>query len=88
MGYFGPADKDPGTGGCQPKGLGGVFQGGGTVGADFWFEDVVDDPPHGTGPGKLSTQGCKADNGDTDEDTGLGGLVISTTGVSNRGDGI
>ena len=68
------AYKDPGTGGCQPKGLGGVFQGGGTVSAYFWFEDMVDDPPHGTGPGKISIEGRKADKGETAKDTGVGGL--------------
>ena len=30
------------------------------------------DPPHGTGPGELSSRGRKVDNGDTAKDTGGG----------------
>ena len=86
--YLGTADEDPGIGGCQPKGIGGIFQGGGTFGASFWVRDVGADPPHGTGPGKISTRGSKADNREKAEEMGGRGLVIPTTGGSGGGGGI
>ena len=46
------------------------------------------DPPHGTGPGKLSTRGCKSDNREKAEEMGGRGLVIPTTGGSCGGGGI
>ena len=73
-----------GTGGFQPKGLGGVLQGSGTGGAYIMVRYVGADPLHGMGPGKLPTGGCKVDNGDTTKETGGGGLVIPTTGGSDE----
>ena len=85
---MGTAVEDPGTVGCQPKGLGDVFQGSGTCGADFRVGDVGADPLIGTGPGTLSTQGCKADNREKSEDTGGRGMGILTSGDSNGGGGL
>ena len=45
-------------------------------------------PPHGTGPGKFSTQGRAADHGETAKETEGGGMGISTTGVRNGGGGL
>ena len=47
------SDKDPETGGCQPKGLGDGFQGGGTGGAAFWVGDVGADPRTGRALGRF-----------------------------------
>ena len=46
------------------------------------------DPPHGTDPGKLSTQGRNADNKETSKETGGGGLVITTAVGSDGGSGL
>ena len=51
-------------------GLRDIFQGDGPGGAAFWVEGVGADPLHGKVPGKISTRGRKADNVDTDVDTG------------------
>ena len=51
-----------GEGGVEPKGVGGIFQGGGTGGTDFGFGYVVDDPPHGLVPGGCSAQGRHTDH--------------------------
>ena len=85
---FGTADKDPETGGCQTKVLRDVFQGGGTGGADFRVGDVGADPPHGTGPGKFSTQGRALDNWKIAKETEGGGMGIPTTGGIDGGGGI
>ena len=82
---MGTSDADSGTGGGQPKGLQDVFQGGGTGGYDFGVGDVGVEPPHGTGPGKFSTQGCTADNWDISEEMGVWGLVIPAAGNINGG---
>ena len=58
---LGTADKNSGTGGCQPTVIGDVLQGGGTGNIFIRVRDVGADPPHGTGPGKLLAQGCQAD---------------------------
>ena len=55
--------------GAKPR-VSGIFQGGGTGSADFRIRDVGFDPPHGMGPGKLSTRGCKAENKETAKETG------------------
>ena len=60
-------DKDTGTGGRQPTGLGDVLQGGGTGGPSIWVRDVGDDPRHGKGPGKFPAQGLQADYGEAAE---------------------
>ena len=75
-------------GGCQPKGIGDVLQGGSTGGADIRVGGVGDDPPHGTGPGNLPKRGRKEDNGETSKETGGGGLVMPSTGGSYGGGGI
>ena len=62
----------------------GCFQGGGPGGADFQVGDVGAEPPHGTGPGKLSAWVREADNRDTAKDTGGEGIGITTSGVSDR----
>ena len=62
MEEFGTAVEDSGTGGCQPKGLGGVLQGGGTGGAAIRFGGVGAEPLNGTVPRKLPTRSCKVDN--------------------------
>ena len=74
-----------GTGGSHPKGLGDVLLGGGTGSAAIHVVDVGDDPPHGMGPGNISTRVHKEDKRGTDEDMGGGGLGISTAGGSNGG---
>ena len=85
MEYIGTAGEDSGTGGYQPKGLGGIFQGSGTGGAAIWVGDVGAEPPHGTGPGNIPTWGSKEDNGDTAKETGGGGMGIPTAVGSDRG---
>ena len=82
------ADEDPKTGECQPKGLGAVFQGGGTGGATFWVGDVGAEPPHGTGPGKFPPWVPKEDNGETDNETEVGELGIPTARGSNGEGGL
>ena len=67
------------------QGSWGFFQGGGTGGADFRVRDVGTESPHVKGPGKISTQGRKADNRETAKDMGGGGIGISTAGVINGG---
>ena len=42
-------------GGGKPKSVGDVLQVGGAVNTYFWVVDVGDDPPHGPGPGGVST---------------------------------
>ena len=63
----------------------GIFQGSGTGGATFWAGDVGVDSPHGTGPGKFSTQVRMENNSETSKETGGGGLRISADGNSNGG---
>ena len=46
------------------------------------------DPPHGTGPGKISKWSCKEDNRETTKETRGGGLGITNAGFSNGGGGI
>ena len=84
---MGTSNKDSGMGGCHPKGLGGVFQGGSVVGSFIQVRDVVDEPPHGTGPGKLPAQGRQLDNGYASEATVLWKLVVPTAVYSNGGGG-
>ena len=74
--------------GCQLKGPGDFFQGGGTGGADIRVRDVGADPPHGTGPGKFSTQGYPVYNRETAEEIGGGGVVILTASSIDGGGGI
>ena len=76
---MGTADKDPGMGGFQTKGLGDVLQCGSTGGADFRVKDMGADPPHGAGLQKLQTQGRKADNGEISKETRRGGMGIPTS---------
>ena len=57
--YLGTADEDTGIGGCQPKGLGDIFQGGGTVGAYFRVRDVGADPPAWYGPWEAFNTGSQ-----------------------------
>ena len=85
---MGTADKDPGTGGFQPKGLGNVFQVSGTGADAFRVRYVGARPPHGTGPGKLPTGCCKADTGKISEEKRGGGMGVTTTGRSDGGFGI
>ena len=67
----------------------GIFlKDGGIGGSDFRVGDVGNEPPHWTGPGKFLTWVRKADTGETDKETGGGGLGIPTAGCSNGGDGI
>ena len=54
--------EDIGTGRGKPVGVRDVFQGSGTVGAAVQVVDMGADPPYGTGPGKISSRCCKADN--------------------------
>ena len=54
--------------GAKPRVSGIFFQGGGTGGATIWVRDVGSYLLHRTGPGKLSTRGSKADNGDTSKE--------------------
>ena len=74
--------------GASPRVSGDVFQGGGTCSAIIWVKHVGDDPPHGTGPGKLPTWGRKADNRETAEEMGVGGMEIPTTSGIDGGGGI
>ena len=53
--------KDTGTGGHQPTGLLGVFQGGGTGSTHIQVGDVGDNPLYGNGPGVVSTQSLQED---------------------------
>ena len=80
MEELGTAGEDSGMGGCKPKAIRYVIQGGGTGRATILVGDLVADPPHGTGPGKLPIWGRKLDNGETAKDTGGGGMVIPTAG--------
>ena len=82
---LGTVGEDSGTVGCQTKGLGDVLQGSGTDSASIWVREVGADPPHGTGPGKLPSRGCKMYNRETAEETGGWGLGISTAGGSDVG---
>ena len=77
--------KESGEQGCQPRVLGDVFQSGGKLSVYIWVRDVGADPPHGTGPGKISKWGCKEDNMETTKETRVGGLGITNTGFSNGG---
>ena len=54
MGTYG---KDSGTGGRHTTALGDVLQESVSYGFSIWFGDVGDDPPHGKGPWKFTTQG-------------------------------
>ena len=54
-----------GGGEVPTQGSRGYFQGIGTGGDDFRVGDVGADPPHGTGPEKISTPGREADNKET-----------------------
>ena len=85
---LGTADENPGTGGGQSNSIWNVFQGGSTGVVDFGDRDVGDDPRHGTGPGKFSTQGRAADHGEIAEEAGGGGLGIYTAGGRNGGGGL
>ena len=51
---MGSADKDLGMGRIKHAGVGNLFQGGGTGGSYLWLVDVGDDPPHETGPGRVT----------------------------------
>ena len=82
MGMLG---DDYGTVGCQPMGIGDVFQDGGTGGAAIRVGYVVADPLHRMVTGKLPTWGCKADNGKIAKEKVGGGLGITTTVESNGG---
>ena len=81
------AGEDTGMGGRQPTGLRDVLQGGGTGGSLILVRDVGADPPHMTVPQKLPEQGCQADYGEVAKATGGWGVVLPTTGHSNRGGG-
>ena len=70
-------------GGYQSKGIGDVFQGGGTGGDAIWVVDEGAEPPHGTGTRKLPTWGWKVYNRDTAKEKRGGGLIIPTNGGSN-----
>ena len=59
------------------------IQGDGTGGAGIWVGDMGDDPLYGMEPGKLSTRGRKADNGETSKDMVGGRLGIPTADGSN-----
>ena len=62
--------KDTGLRGRHPMGLGGVFQGSGTVGTPLWVREVGDYPPHGQVPGEFSAQNFQADYGEISKVTG------------------
>ena len=81
---LGMVEKDPGIGGGQPEDVRDAFQGVSIGDVALPVRDVGDDPPHGTGPGKFSTQGSAADQGETAEETGGRGLGTSTAGGSNE----
>ena len=49
--------------GGQAKGIRDFFQNCIMGGVSFRVVDVGSDPPHETGPGKFSTQGCMDDHG-------------------------
>ena len=58
----------------RPRVSGMFFQGGGADGGaggtTVWVRDVVDDPPHGQGPGEFSSQSQQADYGKIADVTG------------------
>ena len=54
---LGTVFKYSGTGGLQSTDLWNILQGGGVGGSFIWFINVGDEPLHGTGPGKLLSQG-------------------------------
>ena len=85
---MGTAGEYSGVGGCQPKGLGDVSQGGGTCSAAIRVGDVGADPLHGTVLGKLPTRGCMKNNGEKVDDMGGGGLGTTTAGGRDGGGGI
>ena len=82
------ADEDPGPRGGQPEGVQDEIQGGSAGSVDFQVGGVGPDPPHGTGPGQFSTQGCAADHREAVEEAGGGGLGLSTADESYGGFGI
>ena len=47
------AEKYLWTGRINYASVGSLIQGGDTVGSSLWEGDVVDNPPHGMGPGLL-----------------------------------
>ena len=49
---MGAVVENIGKGREKPKGVGGVIQGGGSYGTSSQVIDVVDEPPHGPGPGE------------------------------------
>ena len=85
---LGKDDKDTGTGGRQPTGLGDVFQGGGAGGTPIRVGDVGDDTPHGQGPGDFSSQSLQADYRETAKAMGGWDLGVPTSGDSNAGGGV
>ena len=82
---LGTVRQDSGTGGWQPKGLEDVFRGGGTGSVAFSVRGVGADLPYGTGPGNLTTQGCKVYTRETSKETQGGCLGIPTGDGSDVG---
>ena len=80
--------KESGVGGCHPKVIWDVIQGGGTCSDDIRIEDAGDDPSHETPPWKLPTRSCKADNGEKACDIGREALGITNVGGSAGGGGL
>ena len=80
---LGTADEYYGKEGRHPRGLRDVFKV--VVQAVLLFKSetwVL--TPHGTGPGKIPSLGCKADNRESDKATEVGGLGVPTSGGSNE----
>ena len=81
-------DKDTGTGGRQPTGLGDVLQGGGTGVSSIRFEDVGNDPTHGKVPEKFLEKGHREDQYESSKATGGWEMGLLTDGDSDGGSGV
>ena len=70
---FGAADEDSGTEGGRTEGIWDVLQGGSAGNVTVWVGEEGAEPPHWTGPGEFSSQGCAADHEETAKVTEEGG---------------
>ena len=80
---MGTADKDTGKGGRHLKVAGDVFYYIFVGATSLQVGDVGDDPSHGLGTGRVSTQGIKTDNWDTTKAPGGWELGMPISGDDN-----
>ena len=77
-----------GKGGNEPKGVWGVFKGGGAGGTYFQVRDVGNNPRHGPGTGGVSTQSIQMYHWEEAPEVIGQGLGVSTSGDGNTRGGV